>query len=214
VTEVKFCGLTRRHDADYAARLGARYCGVIFAGGPRHISLEHAAEILPPLVTRVGVFGTRPTEEIAEMASALGLDVIQLHADPTVDDVERLRPHFGGAIWAAVRATGEKLPPTAAALFAAADAVLLEARVPGALGGTGTTLPWAAVATAVERARGATGRLVLAGGLTPDNVAHAIGILSPDVVDVSTGVERSPGIKDHARMEAFAAAAHSGLRTP
>jgi phosphoribosylanthranilate isomerase len=215
VTAVKFCGLTRRHDADYAARLGADYCGVIFVvGGPRRVTVSHAAEILPPGVTRVGVFGIRPREEIASIAASLALDVVQLHADPTVADVERVRAYFGGAVWAAIRAAGADLPPRAADLFAAADAVLLEAHVRGALGGTGTALPWAAIAPAVERARGATGRLVLAGGLNPDNVAGAIGILSPDVVDVSSGVERSPGVKDHARMQAFAAAAHLGLRTP
>jgi phosphoribosylanthranilate isomerase len=210
VTDVKFCGLTRRHDADFAARVGARYCGVIFVrGGPRLVSVSQAAEILPPRVTRVGVFGALGPEEIASIAASLALDVVQLHADPTVADVEGLRPHFGGAIWAAVRATGEELPVSAAALFAAADAVLLEARARGALGGTGTRLPWAAIAPAVARARGASGRLVLAGGLTPDTVAGAIRMLSPDVVDVSSGVERSPGVKDHARMEAFAVAAHS-----
>jgi phosphoribosylanthranilate isomerase len=208
VTDIKFCGLTRRHDADYAAALGARYCGVIFAGGPRLVTPEHAAEILPFTVARVGVFGGLVVDDMAGIATALGLDVIQLHDDPTVDDVERLRLLFSGAIWAAVRTRGAELPAHAASLFAAADAVILDARVRGALGGTGTTLPWAALAPAVDQARGATGRLVLAGGLTANNVAGAIGILSPDVVDVSSGVERSPGVKDHARMEAFAAAAH------
>jgi phosphoribosylanthranilate isomerase len=214
VTDVKFCGLTRRDDAQYAVDLGARYCGVILVSGPRRVTPGHGAEILPLGVTRVGVFGAEPPEDIARVAAALTLDIVQLHADPTVDDIDRLRPHFGGAIWAAVRARGQDLPPETASLFAAADAVLLDARVPGALGGTGTALPWPALATAVDRARGATGRLVLAGGLTADNVAEAIGILSPDVVDVSSGVETSPGIKDHTRMRAFAAAAHSRIRTP
>jgi phosphoribosylanthranilate isomerase len=211
VTEIKFCGLTRRQDADYAAALGARYCGVIFASGPRLVSPEHAVEILPLTVARVGVFGAQPVEEIAGLAAAVALDVIQLHEDPTVDTVEALRPLFGGAIWAAVRTANHALPESAAALFAAADAVLLDAWVAGALGGTGTTLPWDNLAAAIEQARGATGRLVLAGGLTADNVARAVSALSPDVVDVSSGVERAPGIKDHARMAAFAAAAQSRI---
>jgi phosphoribosylanthranilate isomerase len=211
VTDIKFCGLTRRHDADYAASLGARFCGVIFAGGPRVVTPEHAVEILPSGIARVGVFGAQPTEEIAAMAAAVGLDVVQLHNDPTVEDVERLRPLFGGAIWAAVRPATDDLPLSVDGLFAAADAVLLDARVPGVLGGTGKTLHWVALARTVDRARGATGRLVLAGGLTAQNVAAAIGALSPDVVDVSSGVERAPGVKDHARMEAFAAAALSRI---
>jgi phosphoribosylanthranilate isomerase len=211
VTEIKFCGLTRRQDADYAAALGARYCGVIFASGPRLVSPEHAVEILPLTVARVGVFGAQPVEEIAGVAAAVALDVIQLHDDPTVDTVEALRPHFGGAIWAAIRTANHMLPENAAALFAAADAVLLDARVAGALGGTGTALPWDDLAAAIDRVRGATGRLVLAGGLTAANVGHAVGALSPDVVDVSSGVERAPGIKDHARMATFAAAAQSRI---
>jgi len=91
-------------------------------------------------------------------------------------------------------------------VFRAADAVVLDARVPGRLGGTGVALEWARLRDAVDRLR--EGRvLVLAGGLTPDNVAAAADVLAPDVVDVSSGVERAPGIKDHARMCAFAAAA-------
>jgi phosphoribosylanthranilate isomerase len=143
--------------------------------------------------------------------------VVQLHDDPTPGYVERLRGHFKGEIWATVRTATEELPGGVeglTALFAAADAVLLDARVAGALGGTGKTLPWDALAGAVERARGATGRLVLAGGLTPENVAHAAAVLAPDIVDVSSGVERSPGVKDHARMEAFVAALRHSEKAP
>lgn len=209
MTDIKFCGLTRRVDADYAATLGARYCGVVFASGPRMVSPEHAAEILPTNVARVGVFGFGPPAEIAGVAAAVGLNVVQLHEDPTPAYIERLRGHFNGEIWATVRTATDELPggvEGVAALFAAADAVLLDARVAGVLGGTGKTLPWEALARAVEQARGATGRLVLAGGLTPENVARAAAALSPDIVDVSSGIERSPGVKDHARMEALVAA--------
>jgi phosphoribosylanthranilate isomerase len=209
LTDIKFCGLTRRMDADYAAALGARYCGVVFASGPRMVSPEHAVEILPTDVGRVGVFGYGPPAEIAGVAVAVGLNVIQLHEDPTPSYIERVRGHFNGEIWATVRTASDELPggvEGVAALFAAADAVLLDARVPGALGGTGKTLPWEALARAVEQARGTAGRLVLAGGLTPDNVARAAAALSPDIVDTSSGIERSPGVKDHARMEAFVAA--------
>jgi phosphoribosylanthranilate isomerase len=100
---------------------------------------------------------------------------------------------------------GAALPPHAAELFATADAVLLDPRVAGALGGTGTTLDWDALADAVAAVRGSV-PLVLAGGLTPENVARAAATLAPAVVDVSSGVESAPGVKDPARMTAFVAA--------
>jgi phosphoribosylanthranilate isomerase len=83
-----------------------------------------------------------------------------------------------------------------------ADAVVLDAKVPGRLGGTGTAFDWEGVARALDRDRG-RGRIVLAGGLNPENVSRAVRIVAPDIVDVSSGVESAPGIKDHARMRAF-----------
>ena len=136
---------------------------------------------------------------------AAGLDVVQLHADPTAEAVAELRRRYDGLVWAVLRTSGTLASDRAAELFAVADAVLLDAQVAGALGGTGHTLDWPALRAAVDRARGG-GTLVLAGGLTPVNVAAAIAALAPDVVDVSSGVERSPGVKDHSRMRAFAQA--------
>ena len=211
MVDVKFCGLTRARDAAEAARLGARYVGVIFAGGPRLLTPERAAVVLravPPQVGRVGVFGAAAPGEVASVAAAAELDVVQLHGDPNRGLVDALRREFGGEVWAVARTEGATLPEGIDALFDVADAVVLDAKVPGSLGGTGVTLPWAAIAAPISRARrGSHARLVLAGGLTPDNVAAAVSALSPDVVDVSSGVESSAGVKDHARMRAFAAAA-------
>lgn len=214
MADVKFCGLTREEDAIAAARLGARYVGVIFAGGPRLLSPERAAAVLrdvPATVRRVGVFGSAEPEAVARVARSVQLDVVQLHADPSPADVAALRRHFGGEVWAVARTADASLPAGLAALFAEADAVVLDAKVPGALGGTGVRLPWArlagALATAVAKG-GAGARLVLAGGLTAENVTDAVDALGPEVVDVSSGVESgTPGIKDHARMAAFATAA-------
>lgn len=208
-TAIKFCGLTRSVDAAAAVRFGAGYLGVIFAGGPRRLTATRAAEVLAAAegsCARVGVFGAVPPEEIAAVAAAVALDVVQLHGDPTPADVESVRRAFAGEVWAVVRTAGASLPAETAALFLAADAVVLDARVAGALGGTGVALDWSALAAAVARARGHR-RLVLAGGLTADNVASAARILTPDVVDVSSGVEQAPGVKDHGRMARFAAAA-------
>src|SRR6185295_13997803 len=127
---------------------------------------------------------------------------VQLPGDPTPGIVERVRPFFNGEVWAVIRVSGSELPPDALALFSVADAVVLDAKVPGQLGGTGTTFDWDPVARTLDRLR-ARSRIVLAGGLNPDNVAHAIRVVAPDVVDVSSGVEASPGVKDHPRMRAF-----------
>jgi phosphoribosylanthranilate isomerase len=206
---IKFCGLTRREDASQAVALGASFVGAIFAGGPRLVTPERAREVYEgagTLAEWVGVFGADSPRSIDEAARASGAHIIQLHGDPRAADVRAVRARFGGGVWAAARADGSLLPDWAEELFREADAVLLDARVPGALGGTGVALEWGALARSLEAVRGST-PVVLAGGLKPENVAEAIRLLSPDVVDVSSGVESAPGIKDHARMRAFVEAA-------
>jgi phosphoribosylanthranilate isomerase len=203
--EIKFCGLTRATDAEYATSLGADYVGVIFAESPRRVDPGAAAAVLDGVrgrVRTVGVFGPATIETIAMIASELNLDIVQLHGDPSPDIVERMRPRFGGAVWAAVRIEGSTLPDNASGLLAVADAVVLDAKIAGQLGGTGRLFDWEAIAPTLER-RGDRTRVVLAGGLSPENVARAVRIIAPDVVDVSSGVESAPGIKDHARMRAF-----------
>ena len=208
-TAVKFCGLARVEDAAAGAALGASYLGAIFAGGPRLVTPAAARAMFDRAAgtfRRVGVFAALEPAAIAAIADEVALDVVQLHADPSPEAVEALRRRFGGEVWAVVRTASAELPSGVASLFDAADAVVLDAKVGGVLGGTGVALDWPALAPAVRRLRGDR-RLVLAGGLQPDNVARAIAILDPDVVDVSSGVEIAPGVKDHARMAAFAAAA-------
>jgi phosphoribosylanthranilate isomerase len=208
VPEVKFCGLTRVVDAARAVECGASFVGVIFAGGPREIAATAAREVFNSVrgaARRVGVFGADFRTRVPQVLAGTTLDVVQLHGDPAVADVAEARRLFGGVVWAALRMAGSDVPAHATELFVEADAVLIDARVAGRLGGTGATLPWARLAPALDRARaGAT--LVLAGGLTPENVGEAIRALRPDVVDVSSGVELAPGIKDHERMAAFAEA--------
>jgi phosphoribosylanthranilate isomerase len=208
-TEIKFCGLTRSTDARQAVALGASYVGVIFAGGPRHLTPERASDVLaevPVDVRRVGVFAAQPVEEIVAVAEQLQLAVVQLHGECDLRRIETLRRRFAGEIWPVLRIAGATVAPDTIALALATkcDAILLDAMAPGALGGTGITLPWGALAASLDQLR-AAGKIVLAGGLRPDNVAQAIAALSPDVVDVSSGVEQAglPGIKDHQRMRAF-----------
>lgn len=212
--QLKFCGLTRPEDARRAAELGAAYVGCVFAGGPRLVTADRARDVAAPAralgARAVGVMGAVGARAVANLAAAAGLDAVQLHADPDAAAVDDVRRHWGGAVWAVLRVRADaraELPARAAELFGAADAVVLDAKVEGgALGGSGVALPWAALADALAPLRGRT-PLVLAGGLRPENVADAVAALAPDLVDVSSGVELAPGVKDHARMAAFAAAA-------
>jgi phosphoribosylanthranilate isomerase len=214
VVEIKFCGMTRPEDARHAALLGARYVGVILASGPRKLSDDAARVVLaavPRGMGRVGVFAAAPPEEIVQRAEQLALTVVQLHGEPTPETIARVRARWSGDIWAVRRLEGANIPDGTAELFDVADAVLLDARVEGALGGTGVTLPWAELHARVAAIRPprSSARLVLAGGLRPENVAQAVAAMHPDVVDVSSGVESNVGVKDHARMRAFRDAATS-----
>ncbi|MFI5231932.1 MAG: N-(5'-phosphoribosyl)anthranilate isomerase [Gemmatimonadales bacterium] len=213
MASVKFCGLTRVEDAREAARIGAAYVGAIFAGGPRHVTPERARELFHAAEggpAAVGVFGADDADDIAAGAISAGVEVIQLHGDPRAADVRAVRARFGGRVWAVARADGSMLPEWAEELFHEADAVLLDAHVHGRLGGTGVKLEWGALADSVAALRGRT-PVVLAGGLNAANVAEAVRLLAPEVVDVSSGVESAPGIKDHAKMRAFFDAAQGTL---
>lgn len=201
--DVKVCGLTRPVDSRAAAELGARYVGVIFAGGPRRLDAARARDVLDAAgvaVQRVGVFGGSEPADIGLTIREARLDIAQLHADPSVDDVRAARDASGAKIWAVVRVNGELSVSELDALWEAADALVLDSKVSGMLGGTGAPFDWdAARAAAADHAA----PLVVAGGLTATNVARAIEALSPNIVDVSSGVESSPGIKDRSRISDF-----------
>lgn len=209
MAEVKFCGLTRPEDAAIALEEGARYAGVIFAGGPRLVSEARAREVFAPLrgtdVGRVGVFGAQPLDEIVRIAHAARVDVVQLHGGTTSEGVRELRSRFAGGIWVVLRMkSGAAWPADAPELASDADALLLDAAVEGQLGGTGVSLDWSSLHGSVQGVRRGGMRVVLAGGLRPESVGDAVRRVQPDVVDVSSGVESAPGIKDHDRMRAFA----------
>ncbi len=209
LAKVKFCGMTRPQDAAVASEIGASYIGVVFAAGPRRVTAAQGRTILDAAgtgVKRVGVFGTNAPDEIGRVSEEARLDVVQLHADPTTADVWAVREKFSGEVWAAIRIAGAHIPPDSEILFSAADAIVLDARSERGLGGTGEALPWNDLAVDLARDRGSAA-VVLAGGLKPDNVGSAVRTLAPDVVDVSSGVESSPGVKDARLMREFFAAA-------
>lgn len=205
---IKICGLTRPADALRAEQAGATFLGAILAGGPRLLDLPTAALVLGPRrrgVQRAAVFGTQSTTEIVDAASRLDLDVVQLHGDPTPDDVADIRRQTERAVWPVLRVDGTRLPHVAADLAAVAGVVVLDAHVVGQLGGTGMPLDWSGLADSVRelRDRMPAVLLVVAGGLRPRNVGDAIRLLAPDVVDVSSGVESTPGVKDPVAIECF-----------
>jgi phosphoribosylanthranilate isomerase len=207
VTDVKFCGLTRAEDAAFAAELGARYVGAIFAGGPRTLSVDEGRKVLAERgeAKAVGVFATDDIALIERVAESVKLDVIQLHNDPGATFVAGVKEQVGRPVWAVVRVRESDLPDSTRELFEIADGVLLDTSSDNGLGGTGRTFDWNVTATRLDRIRGSA-RVILAGGLNAENVAVAIASLSPEVVDVSSGVETAPGIKDHERMRRFASA--------
>jgi phosphoribosylanthranilate isomerase len=205
---IKFCGLTRAEDANAAAELGATYVGVIFAGGPRLLTENRAAEVLsdvPRDVGRVGVFSDQPPSEIARIARRLSLRAVQLHAASDRARVAEIRSLLDGTtteVWPVIRIAGGELPFGAAEIVADSEVLFLDSYTPGLLGGSGVSFDWNALAARVEFLRRGK-RVVLAGGLNPNNLSEAIAALAPDVVDVASGVESAPGIKDHNLMRQF-----------
>jgi len=213
VVEAKICGLTRPEDAQTAIEAGARYLGVIFAGGPRLVSVSQARVIFeagtsasrPRTVRRVAVFGEQDEATILATAEALDLDVLQLHSARTPETVARLRAMSGRTVWPVVRVASTVLPDEAVPLASAAGALVLDALVAGQLGGTGVALDWLGLRDAVWALRAAVPdlQLIVAGGLRPATVGDAVRLLSPECVDVSSGVEQAPGVKDPVRVRAF-----------
>jgi len=211
---VKVCGITSVDDALVAARAGADAIGLVFwPGSPRRVDLETARRIsgaLPPFVLRVGVFVDAPREELARTAEEVGLDVLQLHGDEPPDALAGLPRR----VVKAVRVGPGFVAEDALRYEGRADGVLLDTRLPDAgapPGGTGASFDWSFAREVREKAS----FLMLAGGLTPQNVAKALSAVRPDAVDVSTGVESSPGRKDPAKVLAFLdAVARAGTRGP
>jgi phosphoribosylanthranilate isomerase len=212
-TDIKICGLTRSVDAEYADAAGVEYLGVIFAGGPRERTPMQARDALAGRRARkAGVFSDQVEDVIASYVEIVGLDVVQLHGGADAERVERVRAATGKEVWAVVRTADGVLPESVEELADAADALLIDAHVHGQLGGSGIRVPWDQLGESLD-ALDYHPRIVLAGGLTPENVSEAIDLVAPNVVDVSSGVETTPGVKDHARLRAFVAAVRSaGVR--
>jgi phosphoribosylanthranilate isomerase len=194
---VKVCGITRLEDAVAAVDAGAGAIGFVFwPESPRFVDPYRARAIaaeLPPFVTAVGLFVNQPLAYVNGVAALVRLGAAQLHGDET--------PAFAAGVAAPVI---RALSVDAAAAWPAGATLLLDAHDPVKRGGTGRTIDWAAAADVAARRR-----VLLAGGLTPDNVADAIARVRPFGIDVSSGVERAPGVKDHQRLRALFEAVHA-----
>lgn len=207
MTRIKFCGVTRGSDAAQAAALGASHIGVILTESPRRMTPLQARAVFAaaPGPRRVGVFRHLPLSDLLNDASAADLEVLQLHGRFTPDEMALLREGFDGELWSVIPMDGRHpgIPENWLDLADITDALVLDTSVRGMTGGTGATFDWKAAEPFVREAATRT-TIVLAGGLTPSNVADAIRTLAPGVVDVSSGVETAPGVKDPALMRAFA----------
>jgi phosphoribosylanthranilate isomerase len=199
--KVKICGVTTVSDAQAAVQAGADAVGLMFySGSPRHVEMETAQEIarsLPSSVIRVGVFVDPNPSDVFAAIQTCGLNLLQFHGAETSQFCQQ----FGVMTMKAFRArNAESLIPLA---DFAADAFLLDSYVPDKPGGTGETFNWDLAVEAKKFGR----PIFLAGGLTPQNVAAAIRAVQPFAVDVSSGVEISPGRKDPEKIRDFIAAA-------
>lgn len=199
--KVKICGITSPEDAEAAVQAGADLVGLVFYDhSPRCITVESASRItpaIPPYVLRVGLFVNPDPRLVAEAIERCGLQMLQFHGEESPAFCRQ----FGMMTMKAFRVEG---PQTLEALRQyATDAWLLDAHVKGQYGGTGQTFDWALAAKATQLGK----PVFLAGGLTPGNVGEAVRTVRPYGVDVSGGVEASPGRKDPAKVKAFVAAA-------
>ena len=222
---IKICATTSLEDAQLAASLGADAVGFIFAPSPRQVTTEQVAHItqhLPEGIECVGVFPSLPAAEIAATAQESGLTAVQLHGGLSHELIRQLDSIFNGQVsliqtvhWDIHSATGAATVAQHLREIAAegiVGRVLIDSKVGAATGGTGVPFDWNAARTTLAEAAKDL-KLIVAGGLRPDNVADAIQHLNPWGVDVTTGVEESPGRKSPEKLAAFLRAARNSTPT-
>lgn len=228
---VKICGVTTTDDARHVAAAGADFIGVNLHPPSRRfidpVTARSIMDVLPPSTRPVGLFVDRPSRDVAALARDLGLSIVQLHGDEPADDLHQLRMYgietikafrIGDeaalhrmVLWLDAARDEEALP----------DFVLIDADVAGVAGGSGKSIPLEVLRILARLGRHDDGldpavrtllteRLVLAGGLTPENVRERIDLINPWMVDVASGVESAPGRKDEARVRRFVETARGG----
>jgi phosphoribosylanthranilate isomerase len=197
LTRVKFCGITTIDDAREAVRLGVDAIGLVFAErSPRRLELAAARAIaatIPGSVMRVALFMDQPADAVRAVLAELPVETLQFHGGESPDYCAQ----FGVPYWKAVAMADAVDLAVVAQAHAAAAALLLDGHRAGEPGGGGRAFDWSKVGRHVRKP------LILAGGLDEHNVAGAIERVRPYAVDVSSGIERAPGLKDHGRMQRF-----------
>jgi phosphoribosylanthranilate isomerase len=208
---IKFCGIARLEDAEHAAELGAWAVGMILWHGSARRCPRAEAEAIGAALHRrtelAGVFVDAHLDEVARAADAFGLTLLQFHGDEGPVYCAEAARRTGAKVIKAARVAGRSDIQDLRAFQT--DFHLLDAHVPGLQGGTGETFAWE-LANEHPRDR----PLILSGGLTAENVADGIAAVQPFAVDVASGIEREPGVKDHAKMTAFAEAVRATAPTP
>jgi phosphoribosylanthranilate isomerase len=199
-TRVKICGITRGEDAQHAVDAGADAVGLVFyAKSPRFVTNDIAAEIsslVPAFVSRVALFKDAEVQVIESVLAQVEIDLIQFHGSETADFCEQFDRPYIKALGMRGTEHDAGFLVSSAQTYWTAKALLLDGHAPGEAGGTGESFDWASIAK-VDKP------VVLAGGLSADNVKHAIELVNPFAVDVSSGVESAPGIKDKDKVTAF-----------
>jgi len=198
MVQVKICGITRWVDAEAAVESGADALGFVFAKSPRRITPEKAREIIrrmPPFVTTVGVFVNELPSKIHEIMNFCSLDLVQLHGHETLNTCADLAPR----VIKAFRVQGEETLARIAPYKEHVRAVLLDTYRKGEKGGTGKTFDWRIARKAKEIGI----PVVLSGGLGPENIREALERVNPSAIDISSGIESKPGIKDHEKIDGF-----------
>lgn len=209
--KVKICGLGSAGDVEGCARAGASYAGFVFcARSPRSVEVEEArglARLVPGGIRKVALTVDAPDGFLEEILSRVPVDMLQLHGDETPERVREVRSETGLPVMKAVGVAVKEDLERIGAYEDAADQLLVDAKpAPGGLpGGNGVAFDWELVSGRAWKAP-----WMLAGGLTPGNVSRAIGLAKATQVDVSSGVESSPGVKDSAKMADFVRAARGG----
>lgn len=195
MTQIKICGITNKADALMAVDAGAGALGFVFTSSPRQVeplTAKSIIETLPPFIITVGVFVNQSKEEVEKIADMCKLDILQFHGNETPEYCEQ----FSRKVIKAFRVRGskdiERLPDYKVSAY------LLDSYDEDNNGGTGKTFEWALASEAVKY-----GNIILAGGLNPDNVKKAVTIVRPYGVDVSSGVEKEPGVKSKIRVTEF-----------
>ena len=203
-TRIKFCGMTRQQDVQFAVALGVDALGFVFvANSARNVEIDHAKKTIadvPPFVIKVGLFMNANANEVNAVLNNVKLNLLQFHGDEeenfcTQFEVPYLKAVAMGSIDSVENFTQQ---------YKSATGFILDSHSQGQMGGSGESFTWSEAPQMHEKP------IILAGGLTPDNVAEAISTVRPYAVDVSSGIEASKGIKDPAKMEQFVKEVHRG----